>query len=106
MMGESFSNGLSPAQAERLALLAEECGEAVQAIGKILRHGLSSCSPLNHPDDAVRNDVALAREVGDVFAAVDLLYQAGVLDARDVYDARLDKLQRVERWLHHTAEPR
>ena len=32
-------NGLTPAEAKRLALLAEECGEVLQAIGKVLRHG-------------------------------------------------------------------
>ena len=32
-------NGLTPAEAERLALLMEECGEVVQIIGKVLRHG-------------------------------------------------------------------
>ena len=32
-------NKLSAAEAERLALLLEELGEAQQAIGKILRHG-------------------------------------------------------------------
>lgn len=32
-------NGLSPAEVERLALLAEECGEVIQTVGKILRHG-------------------------------------------------------------------
>jgi hypothetical protein len=35
-------NQLTDAEAERLALLAEECGEVVQVIGKILRHGYES----------------------------------------------------------------
>ena len=32
-------NQLTPAETERLAILAEECGEVIQAVGKILRHG-------------------------------------------------------------------
>ena len=32
-------NELSPAEVERLAILAEEMGEAIQVIGKVLRHG-------------------------------------------------------------------
>ena len=32
-------NRLSPAEYERLAILAEEMGEAQQALGKIMRHG-------------------------------------------------------------------
>jgi NTP pyrophosphatase (non-canonical NTP hydrolase) len=34
-----FSNNLTPAELERLAYLAEECGEVVQIVMKILRHG-------------------------------------------------------------------
>lgn len=45
-MPEHF-NGLTPAEAERLAMLSEECGEVIQIIGKILRHGYDSY----HPDD-------------------------------------------------------
>jgi hypothetical protein len=40
---------LNPAQAERLAILAEECGEIVQVIGKILRHGFESTHPEGGP---------------------------------------------------------
>lgn len=40
-------NGLTPAEAERLALLSEELGEAQQAIGKILRHGYDSSNPVD-----------------------------------------------------------
>ena len=30
-------NNLTPAEEERLALLSEECGEVIQAIGKVLK---------------------------------------------------------------------
>lgn len=39
-------NELNPAQVELLALLAEEMGEAIQAIGKVLRHGYESYHPV------------------------------------------------------------
>jgi len=45
MSDEKHFNGLSPAEAERLALLAEECGEVVQAVCKVLRHGYESTNP-------------------------------------------------------------
>ena len=35
-------NNLSNEQLEALAILAEECGEVIQVIGKIIRHGLDS----------------------------------------------------------------
>lgn len=39
-------NQLDPAEAERLAILSEEMGEALQIVGKILRHGYHSYNPL------------------------------------------------------------
>lgn len=38
-MSTRHFNNLTPGEAERLAMLAEECGEVIQAVGKILRHG-------------------------------------------------------------------
>lgn len=64
-MTEHF-NQLTPAQAERLAILAEECAEAIQIIGKILRHGLDS----RHPVTQEGNASALLRELTDVKAAM------------------------------------
>lgn len=90
-------NKLTPAEAERLALLAEECGEVVQAVGKILRHGYAS----RHPDGGDSNRQLLQRELGDVAAAVKLMHLRG-----DVADATISgyrdlKLQKVKRYLHH-----
>ena len=47
----SHYNELSPAQAERLAYLLEECAEVIKAGTKILRHGYASYDPTNknHP---------------------------------------------------------
>lgn len=55
-------NDLTPAEAERLAMLAEECGEVIQAVGKILRHGYES----THPDGGPTNREALRREIVDL----------------------------------------
>jgi hypothetical protein len=61
MKGE-FSNGLTPAQLERLAFLSEELGEAQQAIGKIVRHGYDSYNPLVLTNSNNRED--LEKEIG------------------------------------------
>jgi len=45
---EAHFNELSPGQAERLAILLEECGEVVQICGKILRHGYESYHPKDY----------------------------------------------------------
>ena len=63
-------NKLPPAEAERLAMLAEECGEIVQVVGKILRHGYES----HHPDNPTyTNRDLLANEVCDLLAVVQMM---------------------------------
>lgn len=68
-LADAHFNQLTPAQAERLAILAEECGEVIQIIGKILRHGLDSC----HPVTRETNRSALLREITDVKAAMVII---------------------------------
>ena len=91
-------NGLTPAEAERLALLAEECGEVIQAVAKVLRHGYESTHP-DKPEAGTNRDM-LQRELADLRAAESLMIEAG-----DVYDsaivaAALHKIARVQRYLH------
>jgi hypothetical protein len=59
---------VTEAEKERLAMLAEEAGEIVQIIGKILRHGYDS----HHPDDPERitNKEHLVRELRDLDGVV------------------------------------
>jgi hypothetical protein len=62
---ERHVNQLTAAEAERLAMLAEECAEVIQVIGKILRHGYDSY----HPDNStVSNRDLLAKEATQVVA--------------------------------------
>jgi len=68
-------NGLSPAEAERLAMLAEEAGEVIQAIGKVLRHGYAS----THPDGGADNRAQLHREVLDFTTVAQAMVAAGDL---------------------------
>lgn len=90
-------NQLTNAQAERLALLVEELGEAQQAIGKVLRHGYESAHPLGGP----KNKESLEGELGDVKAAISLLTQANDLDASNISFSMLLKLERVGQYMHH-----
>lgn len=97
-------NKLTEAQAERIALLMEECGEVVKAAAKILRHGYESVNPtIPVPDDErpETNRDALERELGDLICAVRNLRHAG-----DVHEAAIDnyadrKAKIVKQWLHH-----
>lgn len=87
---------LTPAQVERLALVAEELAEAIQIIGKILRHGLDD----HHPDrPEATNRQLLERELGDAAAAITMMTKVGDLDREAIYDARDDKFKRVQQWL-------
>jgi hypothetical protein len=90
-------NSLTPAEAERLALLLEELGAAQHAIGKILRHGYES----RHPDGGPTNRQELDREIGSVFAALHLLCKAADIDSAAVYAAKTLKLKALPQYLHH-----
>jgi NTP pyrophosphatase (non-canonical NTP hydrolase) len=91
-------NQLTPAEAERLALLAEEMGEALQAIGKVLRHGYESYHPA-HPEGP-SNRQALTREVGDVYAAVCLMCKQGDLMHVEIAERVVQKQEAVQQYLH------
>lgn len=90
-------NQLSPAEAERLALLAEECGEVIQIVGKILRHGYNSA----HPDGGPINRELLEKEVGDVCAALVILKDSGDLSRGAIQGWTEHKLEKVGCYLHH-----
>jgi len=69
MTTEHF-NMLTEGEAERLAMLAEECAEVIKVIGKILRHGYDN----SHPDyDNVPNRDFLTLEVTDVLAVIEMM---------------------------------
>jgi NTP pyrophosphatase (non-canonical NTP hydrolase) len=91
-------NELTAGEDERLALVLEECGEVVQIIGKILRHGYES----HHPDNPMAlNRNLLEKELGDVLAAIDMLVQAKDVDPGHIDGFRAAKHRKVKRYLHH-----
>lgn len=91
-------NSLTASEAEALALLSEECGEVVQVIGKILRHGLYSFHPHS---PGISNHALLIKELGDVLAAVQILG----LPYDEIDEARTAKLAKVGQFLHHATVP-
>ncbi len=96
-------NGLSPAEQERLAILSEELGECVQAIGKILRHGYESYHP--HFPDRGTNRRQLERELGDVLFAMTLISEAGDLSMESIYERAREKDETTRQYLHHQDIP-
>lgn len=98
-----MNDALTPAENERVALIAEECGEVVQVVGKILRHGLESWNPVNA--DHRTNRQLLEVEIGHVLTATDMLCSVGVLDMGSIERARIAKHASVVRWLHFYEPP-
>ena len=92
-------NRLTAAEAERLALLAEECGEVIQVVGKILRHGYDSSNPL--VDISPTNRQELQKELGDVELVISMMKLKGDVDGAEIQRRREDKAIKIVRWLHH-----
>lgn len=93
---------MTEAQRERLAMLAEEAGEIVQIVGKILRHGYENY----HPDDAekITNKEHLFRELRDLDGVVYGMQQSGDLPITDVQSYRNDirkSWQKKLKWSYH-----
>jgi len=95
---EPYFNKLTPAEAERLALLIEECGEVIQAATKVLRHGYASWHP-----DAMQQDnrSELAKEIGHAMNAVEMLVNEGDIDQATTNVAWNRKKSTIAQWLHH-----
>lgn len=98
-MNEPF-NGLTPAQVERLAFLAEEMGEALHAIGKVLRHGYGSYDPTLPSELQISNRAMLEQECGDVRAAMLMLCGACDLSKDAIHRRADEKVATVWRWMH------
>ncbi len=97
MSAELPFNKLSPAEAERLDLLAEELAETIQAIGKIKRHGYDNY----HPETRTPNRVSLEVELGHVLHAVERMATAGDIKRAHVVGAADEKAKSIGKWLHH-----
>lgn len=95
---EQQYNKLTPAEAERLFLIMEECGEIVQVIGKILRHGYEE----HHPDNQEEsNRMLLEKELGDLSAVVEMAIKAKDLNPETSTQCEIAKTQRIGKYLHH-----
>ena len=97
----TFSNKLSDAELERLAILAEELGEAQQIVGKIIRHGYNSRNPLE--SDSLTNRSMLTIELGDIIFAINQLTDNYDIDGRMVGRRVLEKAEKIKPYLHHQA---
>lgn len=85
------------AEIERLAIMAEEMGEAIQIIGKILRHGYESC----HPNGGPINRELLEMELGDVYFSMQFLWENEDISKEEVMNHANTKREGIKEYLHY-----
>ncbi|MGZ8882451.1 MAG: hypothetical protein ACXW1B_03110 [Nitrososphaeraceae archaeon] len=90
---------LSPAEIERLAILAEEMGESIQAVGKILRHGYESYNP--DVVDGYSNRAELERELGNVSYAIGNMATNRDVNMVNISISIENKNNSIKKYLHH-----
>lgn len=94
-------HGLTPAQAERLYMLAEEASEVAQTCMKILRHGYSSYNP--DSDKYASNGDQLENELLDLFVVYERMAAYGDLKRLDFYHTAKRWVKKLK-WAHHQPE--
>lgn len=92
-------NALTAGEAERLALLAEEAGELVQTIGKILRHGYESYNP--DDTDKGSNRLQLESEIADVVYCMELMEINDDIDGDSINFEVKWACEKKPQYLHH-----
>ena len=98
-----FNSELTPDQAERLFLLAEEAAEVIQAVTKILRHGYESHNP-DKPEDGTNRD-QLRREYIQFAAVGSQMIHEGDFAKGSVLELRQAWRKKL-RYTHHQGDPR
>lgn len=93
-----FTNGLTPAQEERLELLIEECSEVIQACTKSLRHGYGSSNPFGN--EQTTNKADLQKELGQLLNALQMMVSASDVSLPKITEAKHKKQQTIHNWLH------
>lgn len=96
-MSDTPFNQLTPAEAERLAMLAEEASEIILAVNKALRHGMDGAHP-DHPEQSNRDDIVF--EIADVEAMRVMMVIAGDIDGPKAPISE-DTLQRIRKKIYH-----
>lgn len=91
---EKDLNLVFPDIANNLEVLVEECAEVIQVKAKAFRFGLTDV----HPVENKTNQKLLNTEVGQLLAMVDILKANGILDPALLSEARIEKIDKLQRW--------
>jgi NTP pyrophosphatase (non-canonical NTP hydrolase) len=85
---------LTKQQEEILRITQEECGEVIQIISKCCRFGIDN----EHLKAGEINRKLLAEEAGDLLCMIDLMMEFGIVEDREVYEARVNKRKKLKQW--------
>lgn len=98
-MPTEHANNLTEAEAERLAILAEECAEVIQQVCKIQRHGFNNdwLKQRLMPSNRDR----LEEEVGHLKNAINVMLEAGDMSYSCIGAALEAKQGTIAPYLHH-----
>ena len=91
-------NKLTEAETERLVIMAEECAEVIQVIGKILRHGWLGT---DYKGICYDNRVKLEYEISHQIHAYDLMVENGDLNTNNIQEEFDRKKQSIKPYLRH-----
>jgi len=83
-----------------LDILAEECAEVAKRVSKALRFGLEEVQP----GQALTNRQRIMAQVNDLYAALKMLGDDGVIDPNPDQVAVQAKIVQVEKFLVYSAE--
>lgn len=89
-------NDLTNAELELLAMLAEECGEVIQIVGKIIRHGFES----NWKDNPT-NRLLLEKELADVELIVEMMKEQGTINEVRMTEHIKEKITRINQFMYY-----
>lgn len=90
---------LTPAERERLTLIAEEAGEVVQAVTKVLRHGYYDYNPFD--ENKVPNKEKLEKEIGDLVGVIQFALENADLSGAEISRHSSIKMLNAAKYLHH-----
>lgn len=96
-MSTNHFNALTEQEAERLAILLEECSEVIQVCGKILRHGYNS----THPDGGPNNRELLEKELGHLHCAYHFMQSYKDIEGGKVHSSFKSKRETISKYLRH-----
>lgn len=90
-------NKLTPPEIERLAILAEECGEVVQMVGKVMRFGYANVHP--RLPELGTNAARLEEELGNILNIIDMMADAGDISKPRIRRLKTTKRKTIGRYL-------